>query len=92
MYYPGLPWWLSGKESAYNSGDPGSVPGWGRSSGGENDNSLQYSYLGNPMSRGTWWASLWDRKELDTASLHAQSFVNISIIISLLVISHFSTE
>ena len=30
--YFGLPWWLS-KESAYNAGDPGSIPGLGRSSG-----------------------------------------------------------
>ena len=28
-----LPWWLSpGKASAYNAGDPGSIPGSGRSS------------------------------------------------------------
>ena len=25
----GLPWWLSGKESACNAGDMGSIPGWG---------------------------------------------------------------
>ena len=54
VQYRGLPWWLSSKESACNAGDPGSVPGWGRSSGGENDNSLQYSCLGNPMDRGDW--------------------------------------
>ena len=29
--YPGLPWWLSGKESACNAGDPASIPGLGRS-------------------------------------------------------------
>ena len=28
-----LPWWLSGKESACNAGDPGSIPGLGRSPG-----------------------------------------------------------
>ena len=27
----GLPWWLRGKESAYNAGDTGSIPGPGRS-------------------------------------------------------------
>jgi len=31
----GLPWWFSGKESACNSGDTGSTPGLGRSSGEE---------------------------------------------------------
>ena len=43
--------WLSSKESACNSGDIGSIPGWGRSPGGSNGNPLQYSCLGNPMDR-----------------------------------------
>ena len=49
--------WLSGKESACNSGDPGglgSIPGSGRFPGERNDNPLQYSCLENPMDRGTW--------------------------------------
>ena len=29
----GLPWWLSGKESACNVKDQGSIPGLGRSPG-----------------------------------------------------------
>ena len=32
-YVSGLPWWLSGKESACSAGDPGSIPGSGRSPG-----------------------------------------------------------
>ena len=32
----GLPWWFRCKESACNEGDPGSIPGWGRSSREEN--------------------------------------------------------
>ena len=28
---PDTPWWLSGKETARNVGDPGSIPGSGRS-------------------------------------------------------------
>ena len=43
-------------ESAGGAGDPGSIPGSGRSPGGGNDSSLQYSCLGNPMDRGAWWA------------------------------------
>ena len=31
---------------------PGSIPGFGRSPGEGNDNSLQYSCLENPMDRG----------------------------------------
>ena len=54
----GLPWWLSGKESACNTGatgDTGLIPGLGRSPGGGYDNPLQYSCLENPMDRGAWW-------------------------------------
>ena len=58
MRKQGLPTWLSGKESAYNAGDMGSVPEWGRSPGGGNGNPLQYSCLGNPMDRGAWWATV----------------------------------
>ena len=37
-----------GKASAYNVGDPGSIPGSGRCSGEGNGNPLQYSCLENP--------------------------------------------
>ena len=43
-----------GKESVCNSGDPGSIPGLGRSPGEGNDNPLQYSCLENLMDRGAW--------------------------------------
>ena len=36
----------------------GSIPGLGRSSGGRNGNSLQYSFLENLMDRGTWQATV----------------------------------
>ena len=41
-----------------NAGDSGSIPGLGRSLGGGNGNPLQYSYLGNPMDGGAWWATV----------------------------------
>ena len=47
-----------GKASAYNSGDPGSIPGSGRSPGIGNGTPLQYSCLENPMDRGAWWAAV----------------------------------
>ena len=56
----GLPWSLSGKESACNAvaaGDVGSIPGSGRSSRGGHSNPLQYSCLENPMDRGAWQAT-----------------------------------
>ena len=40
--------------SAYNVGDPGSIPGLGRSSGEGNGNPFQHSCLENPMDRGAW--------------------------------------
>ena len=46
------------KASAYNAGDPVSIPGWGRSPGKGNGNPLQYSCLENPMDRGAWWATV----------------------------------
>ena len=41
-----------GKASAYNAGDPGSIPGSGRSPGEGNGNPLQYSCLENSMDGG----------------------------------------
>ena len=41
-----------GKASAYSAGDPGLIPGSGRSPGEGNGNPLQYSCLENPMDRG----------------------------------------
>ena len=50
--------YLVGKESACNAGDPGSIPGSGRSPGEGNGNPLQYSYLENPTDRGAWQATV----------------------------------
>ena len=41
-----------GKESAYNAGDLGSIPGLERCSGGGNGNPIQYSCLENSLDRG----------------------------------------
>ena len=47
-----------GKETACNAGDPGVIPGLGRSPREENGYSLQYSCLENSMDRGAWWATV----------------------------------
>ena len=52
----GFPRWLSGKESACQAGDMGSIPGLGRSPGEGNGDPLQYSCLENAMDRGVWWS------------------------------------
>ena len=54
------------KVSACNGGDPGSIPGLGKSPGEGNGNPLQYSCLENPMDRSLVGYSPWGRKELDT--------------------------
>ena len=48
----GFPGSSDGKVSACTVGDPGSIPGSGRSPGEGNGNSLQYSCLENPMDGG----------------------------------------
>ena len=40
------------------AGDTGLIPGLGRSPGEGNGNPFQYSCLGNPADRGTWWATV----------------------------------
>ena len=55
-----------GKASAYNAGDPGSIPGLGRSPGEGNGNPLHYSCLENPMDRVAWWATVHGVAESDT--------------------------
>ena len=47
-----------GKESTHNAGDPGLIPGSGRTPGEGNGNPLQYSCQGSPMDRGAWWATV----------------------------------
>ena len=47
-----------GKASAYNAGDPGSIPGSGRSSGEGNGNPLPHSCLENCMDGGAWRATV----------------------------------
>ena len=65
--HPRLPCGSDGKESICNVGDPGSIPGLGRSLGEGNGNPLQYSSPENSMDRRTWQATVHgDCKESDT--------------------------
>ena len=59
--YQGACGGASGEEPPANAGDvraTGSIPGWGRFSGGGHGNPLQYSCLENPMDRGTCQATV----------------------------------
>ena len=57
-----LPRWLSGEKKKKNlhtnSGDSGSIPGWGRSPGEGNGNPFQCSCLENSMDRVAWRATV----------------------------------
>ena len=59
MDFPGG---ASGKEPAcqcrLDIRDMGSIPGLGRSPGGEHGNPLHYSCLENPMDKGAWRAAV----------------------------------
>ena len=52
LLIPRLPWWPA------NVRNVTLIPGSGRFPRGGNGNPLQYSCLGNPMDRGTWWATV----------------------------------
>ena len=72
IYIQGVPDSSVGKESTCNAGDPGSIPGSGRSPGegigyqlqhsglenSMNGSPHQYSFLENSMDRGAWWATV----------------------------------
>ena len=67
-----------GKASAYNAGDPSSIPGSGRSPGEGNGNPLQYSCLENPMDQGAWWATVHrvtkSQTQLKQLSMHTLTY------------------
>ena len=52
--YSDFPGGSDDKASTCNAGDPGSIPGLGRSPGEGNGNPLQYSCLENPTDGGAW--------------------------------------
>ena len=54
----GFPGSSVGKESAYSAGDPGSIPGLGRSPGEGNGKPFKYPCLENPMGREALWAAV----------------------------------
>ena len=67
------------KESASSAGDPGLIPGSGRSPGEGNGNPLQYSCLENPMDGGAWLATVHgvEKSRIRLNDFHSLTFSTI---------------
>ena len=73
----GYPVDSEGKESAWNSGDPGSIPELERFLGEGNGYPLQDYCLENSMAGGVWWATAQGVSKSRTQLGHFHTFRNI---------------
>ena len=74
----GFPGGSDGKESICNAGDPGVIPGSGRSPGKGNGNAFQYSCLENCMDWGACWATVHGVGKSQTDWVANISFISFS--------------
>ena len=65
-YCTAFPGGSDSKESACNAGDPGLIPGLGRSPGEGNDYPLLYCCLEKSVDRGAWQATVYGVTESRT--------------------------
>ena len=68
------------KVSACSAGDPGSIPGSGRSPGDGNGNPLQYSCLENSVDRRAWQVTVHAVTQNQTWLTNTFSFILIQLI------------
>ena len=72
-----IPGGSDGKEFACNAGDPGLIPGLGRSPGEGNGTLLQYPCLENLMDGGAWQATVHEVSESQTRLSNLTSIQNV---------------
>ena len=87
----GFPGGSEVKASASNVGDPGLIPGSGRSPREGNGTPLQYSCLESPMDRGAWRVHRVAKSRTrlsDFTSLHRSYTASVTSSLSLFVISY----
>ena len=65
------------KASIYNAGDPGSIPGSGRSPGEGNGTPLQHYCLENPMDTGAWQATVHGVAKSQTRLSEGNQSINV---------------
>ena len=75
----GFPGGSNGKQSACNAGDPGSIPGLGKSPGEGQGNPFHYSCLENSMDRGAWQATVHGVTKSRTRLKQLSTFVSIKL-------------
>ena len=63
--------------NAGDTGDTSSIPGSGRSPGGDSGNPLQYSCLENSMDRGAWRATVHRSQRVRQRGLRATGILKI---------------
>ena len=81
------------KESAYNTGDTGLIPGSGRSPREGNGNPLQYSFLDNTMDRGAWQATIYGvTKSRHNWGTNTHAHTHSLFLVSVQNISHYATK
>ena len=92
MFGQGFPGGSVGKNlpaNASDSGEPGSIPGLGRSPGEGNGNPLEYSCLENSMDRGAWCTESMELQgvehNLGTKQLYIWSTVSSCLVIKIFV-------
>ena len=78
------------KESAYNVGDWGSIPGLGRSPGEGNGYPFQYSCLENPLDGGACWAAVYEAAQSQTQLKQLSSSSSSSIYLHFVESMEFS--